>query len=285
LSISINIPFELSYKSPPPTSAPFAKKVYALLVQFSANPAFETLPPLRIPYLAMPEDASLVSGFPYLYHVVLTFRPKFPLPVSFAVKILFNDGDGKTCKGETEPVSISFLDLVMEVPVPPMIKLPKQEFLRTVFDNLWQATSNSSNEDAIESVKLLEAPHVPLLKVLETELQKFLIVESAAQNGITGLDKVGEQTSEKKLDSSFVQNNDNSNNQSTDYDNSNKTMRFLDEKVYVCSRRALLFLPAKYHILMVFTIYEDHTLVKIRTDFWKALSYIDAFFNVLLEDL
>lgn len=64
-----------------------------------------------------------------------------------------------------------------------------------------------------------------------------------------------------------------------------QTNNNLDEKVFVGEKRALVFLPAKYHILMHFTIYEQHTLVKIYTDFWKALSYIDSYFNIMLEDV
>lgn len=97
--------------------------MYALLVQFSPNTAYEALAALRIPYLAMPEDQKKTdaTGFPYLYKIVLKFKPKVPLPASIVVKTLFNDMDGKTCKGEVDPVSINFQDLYMEVPIPPSI--------------------------------------------------------------------------------------------------------------------------------------------------------------------
>lgn len=57
----------------------------------------------------------------------------------------------------------------------------------------------------------------------------------------------------------------------------------LDKKVFVSQKRALLFLPTRFHVMLKFMIYEDHTLVKIRTDFWQILSYLDAFFSVTLS--
>lgn len=99
-------------------------------MQFSENSAYEPLSPLRIPYLAMfdsiPDKTQSKSeldiphnlGFPFLYQVVLSFRPKLPIPVSFFVKVLFNDGEGKTCKGETDSVALTFPDLFMQVTLP-----------------------------------------------------------------------------------------------------------------------------------------------------------------------
>eukprot|EP00026_Physarum_polycephalum_P009195 Phypoly_transcript_09309.p1 GENE.Phypoly_transcript_09309~~Phypoly_transcript_09309.p1 ORF type:complete len:460 (+),score=89.79 Phypoly_transcript_09309:2-1381(+) len=267
LSIVINIPFELSYKYPPLADV-FPKKVYALLVQFTPNPSYETLAPLRIPYLAMTEDQKpTTAGFPYLYKLVLKFRPKFPLPAIFTVKTLFNDGDGKTCKGDIEPVSVNFQDLYMEAPIPPSVTTPKEEFLRILFSSLWKSTSTKRNKDSMKSVKFLEISHTNMLKAL-SHLKRFMVnKEPETPNGSI------EPT--KPEETQIITKNDN-----TDLGNPN--VPDLDTKVFVCQKRALLFLPTKYHVIMKFLIYEDQTLVKIRTDFWKILSYIDAFFNVML---
>jgi len=263
----INIPFELSYKYPPLAEV-FPKKVYALLVQFTPNLSYETLAPLRIPYLAMTEDQKpTAAGFPYLYRLVLKFRPKFPLPALFSVKTLFNDGDGKTCKGEIEPVAVNFQDLYMEVPIPPSVTTPKDEFLRILFDKLWKATSTKSNKDSMKSVKFLEISHANMIKSL-AYLKRFLIADQDTPNG-------GTQDNSQTNTETSTQQNENNNN-------SNPKVPDLDKKVFVCQKRALIFLPTKYHVIIKFLIYEDQTLIKIRTDFWKILSFLDAFFNVML---
>lgn len=41
-------------------------------------------------------------------------------------------------------------------------------------------------------------------------------------------------------------------------------------------RRAIIFLPPKYHILLQFDINEDYTIVHIHSDHWRTLAHIDS---------
>ena len=54
-------------------------------------------------------------------------------------------------------------------------------------------------------------------------------------------------------------------------------------KEFLCVERAIIFLPPRFHLLMKFVIYEEHTVVKIRTDFWRVLICLDDFFDNLIK--
>jgi hypothetical protein len=47
--------------------------------------------------------------------------------------------------------------------------------------------------------------------------------------------------------------------------------------------RVIIFLPPRYHLLLKFNIYENQTIVKIRTDFWRVLICLDDFFEDLIK--
>jgi hypothetical protein len=43
--------------------------------------------------------------------------------------------------------------------------------------------------------------------------------------------------------------------------------------------KVLIFLPPCYHLLLKFHLFADHTVVKIRTDFWRVFICLDDFFD------
>jgi hypothetical protein len=49
----------------------------------------------------------------------------------------------------------------------------------------------------------------------------------------------------------------------------------------ITTTRAIVFLPPQNHLLVLFQVEQNMTLVHIRTDYWRILSYIDTFFDEL----
>lgn len=45
----------------------------------------------------------------------------------------------------------------------------------------------------------------------------------------------------------------------------------------------LIFLPRAYHLLMKFNIEETHTLITLKTDYWRVLTYIDSYLEDILK--
>jgi hypothetical protein len=57
------------------------------------------------------------ARFPYVYDVMIEFRPLVPLPASFAVSATFNDREGHICEGQMEPLHVHFTDLFLPLPL------------------------------------------------------------------------------------------------------------------------------------------------------------------------
>lgn len=47
--------------------------------------------------------------------------------------------------------------------------------------------------------------------------------------------------------------------------------------------KVLIFLPRSFHLLLLFRIGASRTIVKIRTDYWRCLSFVDPFFDAAFD--
>eukprot|EP01132_Coremiostelium_polycephalum_P003864 gene3864-4815_t len=188
LNAKIIISHQIRYKRNIPLNG-IPLKIYALLLQLQQSPFYAQIHPVRIPYLCHPQvDSNLdqhlsdssnsssssnlldnsgsnvsTSGgtpgggrsqhqeFPYCYDVDLSFRPLYPIPTSFSVKMVFNDDEGKTCKADGSLITIQFHELFTSVPIPPSISTDKATFLTNLFESLW---SSIPVNDGSSSVKL-----------------------------------------------------------------------------------------------------------------------------------
>ncbi|KAF2068946.1 hypothetical protein CYY_009733 [Polysphondylium violaceum] len=121
-------------------------------------------------------DQQKFKEFPYSYDIDISFKPIYPIPVSFIVKTTFNDDEGKTCKTEGTSISIQFHDLFMKIPIPLNLKSSPNQFLSNLYHRLWN--QNPKNNTMIESVKRISKTREQIQNALQNhKLTKFLIVE------------------------------------------------------------------------------------------------------------
>eukprot|EP01112_Ceratiomyxa_fruticulosa_P007584 TRINITY_DN1972_c0_g1_i1.p1 TRINITY_DN1972_c0_g1~~TRINITY_DN1972_c0_g1_i1.p1 ORF type:complete len:1085 (-),score=211.49 TRINITY_DN1972_c0_g1_i1:53-3307(-) len=267
---SIPIPYTLHYSEPPPPGF-FPPKIYALVVQFNSNstPYYHPLTPIRIPYLCRYSEKDHgsnsnidLNSFPFGYPLILYFRPILPLPVVFPIRTIFNDSEGKTCKGEIDPISISFTDLLMPLPIPPQVisegssdnenhdnnSVTKDEFLDLMFNKLWTWVISEEKKGDLggaKSVKYLEAQDEVIFAMLSGPLSSYVVTKKQANVDTLTLE-------------------------------SNASEAFQESRV-------LFYLPPHFHLLLKFKVFKKHAVVKVRTDLWRVLVQVDNFLAYLLD--
>lgn len=100
---------------------------------------------------------------------------------------------------------------------------------------------------------MLKAPREQVLRVLNGPLAPFVVEHSLQNDAAAPSD-------------------------TTDTDTTDEATQPADElwKVFV-------FLPPKHHLLMMFLVSSAQTVVKLNTDYWLSLAYVDDFFGLLLD--
>lgn len=83
----IFLPLVLRFRSPTPTSNHSVQEAYSLVLEFSNSPYYQHISPIRLPYLRAPRPGTEEQqlAFPYTYKVMLSVRPKQPVPAVFNV--------------------------------------------------------------------------------------------------------------------------------------------------------------------------------------------------------
>ncbi|KYR02793.1 hypothetical protein DLAC_00258 [Tieghemostelium lacteum] len=258
LSAKIIIPHQIRYRKnlTSNTTNSIPLKIYALLLQFQNSQYYSQIYPVRIPYLCYPDQQQqqLTTSentqeleFPYSYDVDLTFKPLYPIPGNFQIKMIFNDDEGKTCKADGSSVSISFQDLFMRIPVPIHIKSleHQQKFLLSLFDKIWKLSetspiSNNINNNIVTSVKQISIQKTQIQSAIQSKLALYCIDQINTNQNREGESKVESENLAQQL-------------------------------------KVIIFLPPQYHLLFLFEINEKSTLIHIKTDYWRSLASIDQY--------
>ncbi|GAM21030.1 hypothetical protein SAMD00019534_042050 [Acytostelium subglobosum LB1] len=278
LSAKIVIPYRIRYKpNQPPVN--FPPKVYALLIQFKqATPLYAPINPIRIPYLCYPESEDKALEFPYCFNVDITFHPHHPMPSNIKVKMVFNNDEGKTCKASASTISVQFQDIFMQVPVPSFVKSVPQ-FRSTLFDKLWklmvdELNVEQKNPQYMHSVKYINVAKDVIVASVRANLGLYLI-EDQDQDQDQDQVQVQEQEPEMKKMEDLAE--------ADAASSSSETNKVAAIPSVAKMMKILVFLPPQHHMLLLFTIHADSTIVHIKTDYWRALSYIDPFLKSLTK--
>jgi len=174
------------------------------------------------------------------YHLLLELQTICPVPTSFDVNITFSDARGQTYFGQLGSFSVAFQDMFLPSSIP-----------RQHWGKLFEAKWNSPSQSC-QSVKILEMKGCDIKKMIYSQLGLFLVSGS--------LDIPGEEfdfEQEARFDST-----------EGPYD------------VSIEQEAVIIFIPPRYHLLMRFTMSAQTTVVRILTDRFHLLAYMDAFFQV-----
>lgn len=239
--------------------------------------------------------------------VMIELEPREPMPGLVDVSIESNAGSGQIISGQLQSITVGIEDMFLKAIIPPDI--PEEGiagYYSELFHALWDACCTSSNTgretfplkggkgvtaiNGTRSVKLLEVPAMPLIRAVERHLALFVV--SVIGEHLVNIVKDGgmirdiiwkDGVSDSTVDVAASVN---------DYDEEPLQLKYIDEEddgensVNISNRNlgcflVLIFLPPRFHLLFQMEVCELTTLVRIRTDHWPCLAYIDDYLEAL----
>jgi len=262
---SIRLPFVLEYREMPATTEALdwldcPRQLFSLELTFSSSEHFVPIEPIRIPFIAQEGSTAAgnrVGGFPCMNKLLLKLQPISPVPTSFGVNIAFNDCQGHMYFGQLETFNVAFQDLFLPVRLP-------LAFWSHLYESLWQG----SLEGACWSVKVLDLDREVVQELIRSQLGPF-VVPSEVHLPEEDFDFEQEEYFER-WNALPVADGD---ALGTGYEEDEEEVVLSVETVFT-----VVFIPPCYHLLMRFAISSHTTVVRVLTDRFQLLSYMDSFF-------
>ncbi|GKV39262.1 hypothetical protein SLEP1_g47066 [Rubroshorea leprosula] len=251
------------------------------------------------------------SGDDETYKAPLTIElePREPTPGLVNVLIEANAENGQIIQGQLKSITVGIEDMFLKAIAPSDIAEDALAgYYSELFDALWDACGASSNTgretfplkggkgvaaiSGTRSVKLLEVPADSLIQATEHYLAPFVV------------SVVGEQLVSILKDQGFIKDiiwKDSTPDSLLDATTSVAEFgRGLLQLTYtgdddkdekeshpsITGRKlgfihVLIFLPPRFHLLFQMEVSDISTLVRIRTDYWPCLAYIDDYLEAL----
>lgn len=295
--------------------------IYATVLNFSSSAPYGPIPSYRIPFLlgegysnadvsqdlslsivpvnngSREEDKSRAS-------VVIELEPREPTPGIVDVHIETNAENGQIIQGQLQGITVGIEDMFLKAIIPSDIAadaIPRYNL--DLFTALWEACGASSNTgretfplkgskgivaiSGTRSVKLLDIPATSLIQSTERHLARFVVgvtgeplIDIVRGGGIIQ-NIIWDDASDASLDAASV----------SSFSTGPLFLTYNDEyeKGGISSGRkrnlgcilVLIFLPPRFHLLFQMEVCDVSTLVRIRTDHWPSLAYIDDYLEAL----
>ncbi|CAL9760455.1 unnamed protein product [Musa acuminata subsp. burmannicoides] len=292
--------------------------MYATTITFSSTAKYGKIPPYRVPFLLgeplrnrydiIPVGNSFDEGSSHRASVNIELEPREPMPGLIDGTIKANAETGEVISGRLQSIAIGIEDMFLKASIPPDIEEDEVPgYYYDLFHALWEACGNSASTGretfplsggkgaaaihGTRSVKLLEVFLDSLIKNVEKHLASYVVsvigdplVNIVRNNGIIR-DVVWENDAE-----AFVAHDVNA---LVPYsENVPLQLPYFDEQgdaenLSPVSKRTigtfiiLIFLPPRFHLLFQMEVGHSSTLVRVRTDHWPCLAYIDEYLESL----
>ncbi|KAL5569356.1 hypothetical protein UlMin_025931 [Ulmus minor] len=294
--------------------------IYATVLKFYSSAPYGSIPSYHIPFLlGEPPTGGNISGQEvsldvplengseedekFRASVTIELEPREPTPGLVTISIETNADNGQIICGQLQSIPVGIEDMFLKAIVPPDVKeddIPV--YYSDLFDALWEAcgTSSSTGREAFplkggkgvaaisgtRSVKLLEVPAPSLIQSIERHLAPFVtsvigepLVTLVKDGGIIN-DIVWKEVSSEITDPG------------SDFERGPLHITYFDnggerDGLVSLSKRnlgcflVLIFLPPRFHLLFQMEVNDASTLVRIRTDHWPCLAYIDDYLEAL----
>lgn len=298
--------------------------LYATVLKFSSSAPYGSIPSNHIPFLLgePPEkDDSVSRGVSldivpiedgsrkeesFKAPVTLQLEPREPVPGLVDVSIEANTEHGQIIRGQVQSITVGIEDMFLRALVPPNIfEDAMPGYYIDLFNALWEACGSSTNtghEDFLlkggkravaisgtRSVKLLEVPVTALIWAVEHYLAPFVVgvlggpLIDVVKNGGIIKDVIWKDVALEFGDAVS----------DTNFERGPLRLKYLEDEGerenHVSKKNMgcfliLIFLPPRYHLLFQMEVCDVSTLVRIRTDHWPCLAYIDDYLEALFSD-
>ncbi|XP_006649198.2 uncharacterized protein LOC102704955 [Oryza brachyantha] len=295
--------------------------LYAVTINFSSSAQFGKIPSCHVPFLLGEPPGSGMDIVPldnghqlessYCASVVIELEPREPSPGLIDVVITANTEDCQVISGSIQPITVGIEDMFLKASVPhDILKEDVAEYYQDLFHALWEACNSCSSTgretfslaggkgsaaiNGTRSVKLLEVTPKVLIRAIERYLAPF-VVSVAGDSLVTILrgNAIIKNIVWEESESATTVGADALVPYSVD---TNLSLRRSDEDEFEVGAetyahlskrdmgivRVLIFLPPRYHLLFSMEVGYASTLVRIRTDHWPCLAYVDEYLEALL---
>ncbi|KAF3642937.1 putative ADP-ribosylation factor GTPase-activating protein AGD4-like [Capsicum annuum] len=238
--------------------------------------------------------------------VVIELEPRDPIPGFVDVSIETNADNGQLIRGQLHNITVGIEDMFLRAIVPEDIPVDTvRGYYVDLFNALWEACGASTSTgretfvlkggkgvtaiSGTRSVKLLEVPVASLIQAVERSLAPFVVCVTGYP--LTKLVKEGGVIRDIALDEM------NSSSSSTDDEGvivgGPLYLKYNDDEdegggnyVQISKKnlgtiQILIFLPPRFHLLFQMEVSDTSTLVRIRTDHWPCLAYVDDYLEAL----
>lgn len=242
--------------------------------------------------------------------VTVELEPREPTPGLVDVFIETNAENGQVVCGQLNSVMVGIEDIFLKAIVPPDVQEDAVPgYYADLFNALWEACGTSCNTgreifllkggkgvtaiSGTRSVKLLEIAAPSLIQSMERNLAPFVV--SVIGEPLVTLVKDGGIIRDVIWEDAVSHDDDNKGddaNSRDDFERGPLHLTYFDETtdrnsvVNITKRNmgcflVLIFLPPRFHLLFQMEVSDFSTLVRIRTDHWPCLAYIDDYLEAL----
>ncbi|CAD6241549.1 unnamed protein product [Miscanthus lutarioriparius] len=291
-------------------------------ITFSSSAHFGKIPSCHIPFILgeppgsgmdiVPIDNQNREESSYCASVTIELEPQEPSPGLIDVSVEANTENCQVLSGSLKPITVGIEDMFLKASVPP--DTPREGvamYYQDLFHALWEACDSSTNTgretfplsggkgsaviDGTRSVKLLEVTPKVLIGAVERYLASFVVSVSGGSlvtilrgNGViknvmweenvpdasVGADALVPYSPDNNLQLHLID----------DEDIGVGAERYGHEsKREMGTMRVMIFLPPRYHLLFLLEVGRASTLVRIRTDHWPCLAYVDEYLEALIS--
>ncbi|MQM07328.1 hypothetical protein Taro_040159 [Colocasia esculenta] len=292
--------------------------LYAIVLSVSSTSKYGQIPSCRVPFLLgepsvkdqaiVPVDNTSPGRSNSRRLVTIELEPREPMPGLVNVVLQANGENGQIISGSLQSIPVGIEDMFLKASVPYNVSENDiRQYYLDLFNALWEACGSSANTGretfplkggkgvaAIHgtgSVKLLEVSADSLIHCIELHLAPFVVcvmggplLSALKSNGIIknviwkeehttptdhndDVSTFAESTSPLQIQ--YIKDEDESDS-------------LLDiRRTSLGSFFVLIFLPPRFHLLFQMEVHDTSTLVRIRTDHWPCLGYVDEYLEAL----
>ncbi|XP_020590438.1 uncharacterized protein LOC110031534 [Phalaenopsis equestris] len=292
--------------------------LYAIVVSFKSTANYGSIPACRVPFLlgeptktgldVVPIECNVQEDSSIRASLMVELEPREPMPGLIDTELTANIENGQiiSCLLQSVPVGIG--DMFLKISLPSEVaddRVP--HYCLELFHALWEACGSSANTgretfpllggkgtaaiNGTRSVKLLDVSPESLISAIEQYLAPFVVsvvgqplVNIVGNNGVIR-DVIWDDDSAAYPEDSkaLVPYSENEPLQ-LEYNQDDTALWYPRET----SRRSLgtffvlIFLPPRFHLLFQMEVGNISTLVRIRTDHWPCLAYVDEYLESLI---
>ncbi|GAB2285031.1 hypothetical protein Dimus_019487 [Dionaea muscipula] len=258
----------------------------------------------------VPKENGSTGKESFRAHVKVELEPREPVPGLIDVSIEANSENGEIITGQLLSFSVGIEDMFLKAILPLDItgESAAAGYYSDLFDALWEACGSSSNTgremfllkgskgaaaiSGTQSVKLLEVSAMHMIHSVEQYLSPFVVsvigdslVKVVKDGGVIQDVTWKEHLADSALDATTTP------MAMADSDRGPLYLTYFNHEdsyrnIYKTNMGwflVLIFLPPRYHLLFRVEVSDVSTLVRIRTDHWPCLAYVDDYLESLFS--